>query len=62
MKVKYSELEAWKEQVVKEQMTWAKGKASDADLNAYKAGLCAGMREIISVLMFQGKIQIDYNS
>ncbi len=62
MKIKYSELNAWKEQVIEEKMQWAKVNAPDADLNAFQAGLRMGTREMIGVLKLQGKIEIDYAS
>jgi len=59
MKVKYSELSAWKDQIVEENMQWAKTNAPDADLNAFRAGLRRGMCEILAILSLQGKIEID---
>jgi len=59
MKIKYSELTRWEDQIMEEQVKWAKTNAPDA-VNAFRAGLRMGMREILATLKLQGKIEIDY--
>jgi len=61
MKIKYSELTRWEDQIMEEQVKWVTLPAApDADLNAFRAGLRMGMREILATLKLQGKIEIDY--